>query len=298
MSPAEQQEFLDLAHSARFVDKTPTEIYFTLLDEDRYLCSRRTMYRILAAHREVRERRDLLRRPHYARPELMATGPRQLWSWDITYLRGPYRGLYFYLYVILDVFSRKVVGWMLAHRESEHLATDLIRDTCKKEGIERGKLSLHSDRGAAMKAKSVGDLLEVLGVHKSHSRPSVSNDNPYSESQFKTLKYRPEFPGRFGSYEDALAFCRAFFEWYNNEHYHSGICWLTPTVVHEGRAEQVLLKRHTTKLTAYLANPDRFVRGQPVLETLPEAVWINPPIRANPPSPEQETAPRPDDPSS
>jgi putative transposase len=278
LSLAERQAFLDLAHSPRFVDNTATEIFFHLLDDNVYLCSRRTMYRILAEHSEIRERRDLLRHPKYERPELMATGPNQLWSWDITYLRGPARGVYFYLYVVLDVFSRNVVGWMLAHRESEELARELLARAFRIEGILAGTLVLHADRGPAMKAKSVADMLERLGVAKSHSRPSVSDDNPYSESQFKTLKYRPDFPGRFGSFEDALTFCRGFFPWYCNDHYHSGICWLHPADVHSGRHQQILLARHAVLSAAYDAHPDRFPNGRPRLLTLPGTVWINPPL--------------------
>jgi putative transposase len=266
------------AHSLRFIDKTATEIYFTLLDEDIYLCSRRTMYRILTANKQVRDRRNLLRHPKYKRPELLATGPNQLWSWDITYLRAAVRGVYFYLYVILDVFSRCVVGWMLAHRESGDLATRLIGETCSRHKIPRGQLTTHADNGAAMKAKTLGDLFEKLAVTESHSRPSVSNDNPYSESQFKTLKYCPQFPGRFGSFEDAHAFCQEFFDWYNGKHFHSGICWLTPGSVHEGRGQQILNNRHAVINAAYDKTPTRFVNGRPQAQTLPATVWINAPL--------------------
>jgi putative transposase len=277
LTQEERQQVLDLANSREHTDKTMTEIYHHLLDHDQYLCSPRTMYRILAEHSEIRERRNQLRHPKYKRPELLATAPRQLWSWDITKLRGPSRGVYFQLYVIIDVFSRFVVGWLLASRESEDLAQLLHEEAYRREGILPGQLTLHSDRGPAMKALSVGDKLAQLGVTKSHSRPYVSDDNPYSESQFKTLKYRPEFPDRFGSIEDARNFCRAFFTWYNDEHYHSGIAWLTPATVHAGRGGEVLARRHTTVLEHYERTPARFFNGRPTMRTLPREVWINAP---------------------
>ena len=213
---------LDLLHSPRFVDKAPAAVYATLLDEGTYHCSIRTMYRILHDAREVRERRNQLRHPKYKKPELLATGPGQVWSWDITKLLGPAKWTYYYLYVILDIYSRYAVGWMLASRENADLAKRLIRDTIEKENVDADQLTIHSDRGPAMKSHTVAQLLATLGVTKSHSRPHVSNDNPFSESQFKTLKYRPEFPDRFGSQEDGRGFCRRFFQWYNHEHYHSG----------------------------------------------------------------------------
>jgi putative transposase len=220
----ERQLVLATLHSERFVDLAPTEVYATLLDEGTYLCSIRTMYRLLQSQGEVKERRKLSKRVHYARPELMARGPNQLWSWDITKLRGPLKGSYFQLYVILDVFSRYVVGWMVAHHESAQLAQSFIEETLTKQGIRASQLILHSDRGPAMRSQPVAQLLDNLMVTKSHSRPYVSNDNPYSESAFKTLKYQPAFPDRFGSIEEARAFCRVFFAWYNQEHHHVGLC--------------------------------------------------------------------------
>ena len=274
---AERTAVLELLRAPRFVDLAPAEVYARLLDEQRYLCSERTMYRILEEHQEVRERRDQLRHPHYAAPELLATGPNELWSWDITKLGGPAKWTYFYLYVILDVFSRSVVGWMVAHRESAGLAEKLIRETCTRQGIAPGQLTLHADRGSSMTSKAVALLLSDLGVTKSHSRPHVSNDNPFSEAQFKTLKYRPEFPDRFGSIEDARAFCQAFFTWYNTAHRHSGIGMLTPDDVHCGRAARRLAARAEVLAIAYAAHPERFVRGLPQPDAPPTAVWINPP---------------------
>jgi len=277
LNAPQRRATLAALHSPRFVDKTPCEVYAALLDEGQYLCSIRTMYRILGANAEVRERRNQLRRPTYAKPELLATEPNQVWSWDITKLLGPAKWTYFYLYVILDIFSRFVVGWMVATRESKALATRLIGDTCAKQGIVPGQLTLHADRGASMKSKSVALLLGDLGVTKTHSRPHVSNDNPFSESQFKTMKYRPEFPQRFGSIQDARAFCRPFFEWYNTEHYHSGLGLLTPQTVHHGQAKAIIETRQAVLLEAWTNHPERFVRGTPRPPELPEAAWINPP---------------------
>jgi putative transposase len=277
LQPVERQAVLDELHSERFVDKAPGEVVATLLDEGRYLCSERTMYRALASDGEVRERRNQLRHPKYAKPELLAKGPNQVWSWDITKLKGPVKWTYFYLYVILDIFSRYVVGWLLARRESGALAKRLIAESCEKQQVDRDQLTLHSDRGTSMKSKTVAQLLGDLGVTKSHSRPHVSNDNPFSEAQFKTLKYRPDFPGRFGSFEDGLSLCRAFFGWYNDEHRHSGIGMLTPAMVHYGQAESVLAGRKSVMAAAYAAHPERFVRGAPKIRRPPDAVWINPP---------------------
>ena len=223
----EQTAVLAVLHEKRFVDLAPAEVYATLLDEGQYLCSERTMYRFLAAHHEVRERRNQLRHPHYTAPELMARRPNELWSWDITKLLGPAKWTYFYLYVMLDVFSRYVVGWMVAHRESATLAERFIRETCVRQGIARDQLTIHADRGPAMTSKPVALLLADLGITKTHARPHVSNDNPFSEAQFKTLKYRPAFPERFGSIQDARAHCHVFFPWYNTEHHHSGLSLLT-----------------------------------------------------------------------
>jgi putative transposase len=267
-------------HSERFQDRSPTEVYGTLLDEGVYCCSIRTLYRLLAAEGETRERRDQLTHPAYHKPQLLATEPNQLWSWDITKLLGPAKWTYFYLYVILDVFSRYVVGWMIADREGKELARQFIAETCAKEQIVPGQLNIHADRGAAMTSKPVAFLLGDLGVTKTHSRPHVSDDNPFSESQFKTLKYRPEFPDRFGSLQDARSFCQAFFPWYNMEHHHSGLGLMTPEVVHTRRAEHIRDLRQQTLDGAYATHPERFVRKPPQPPALPTAVWINPPPKS------------------
>jgi putative transposase len=237
------------------------------------------MYRLLAAEQEVRERRNQLRHPAYQKPELLATAPNQVWSWDITKLLGPVKWTYYYLYVILDIFSRYVVGWMLALQEAARLATRLIAETSAKQGIEAGQLTIHADRGSPMKSHGVAMLLGSLGITKTHSRPHVSNDNPYSEAQFKTLKYCPEFPDRFGSYEDALGFCHRFFGYYNHEHRHSGIGLMTPYAVHHGLAGQITATRQATLLAAYARYPERFVGKAPRPPILPEAAWINPPAK-------------------
>ena len=279
LDTAERQQVLDVLHSERFVDMAPPAVYATLLDEGTWLCSVRTMYRLLAAGGPVRERRDQLRHPVYAKPELLAVRPNQVWSWDITKLKGPIAWTYFHLYVILDIFSRYVVGWLLADRESASLAEHLISEACARENVDRAQLTLHSDRGTAMTSQTVAQLLAELDVTRSLSRPHVSNDNPFSESQFKTLKYRPTFPRRFGSFEDARAFCRVFFPWYNTEHRHSGIALMTPDDVHHGRAPQILVARQTALAAAYAAHPERFVSKAPVPAKLPESVWINPPVK-------------------
>ncbi len=277
LSPVEQAQVRAVLNSERFQDCAPREVYATLLDEATYLCSWRTMYRLLAQDQAVCERRNQLRHPVYAKPELLATGPNRLWSWDITKLRGPKTWTYFYLYVILDVYSRCVVGWLLAERESEDLAQELIRETCGKYQILPGQLTLHADNGSAMIAKSVAQLLIDLDVVKSHSRPHVSDDNPFSEAQFKTLKYRPDYPDRFASLAAARAWAQNFFAWYNHEHHHTGLGLLTPAIVHAGQAEAVRQQRQATLLAAYEKHPDRFVKGAPTATPLPEAVWINPP---------------------
>jgi putative transposase len=274
----ERHAVLDVLHEGRFVDRAPAAVYAQLLDENRYLCSIRTMYRLLADAQEVRERRDQLRHPTYRKPELLATAPNQVWSWDITKLLGPAKWTYYYLYVILDIYSRYVVGWMLAHCESADLARRLIRESCLKHDILPEQLTLHSDRGPSMQSLTVAQMLACLGVVKSHSRPHVSNDNPFSESQFKTLKYRPEFPDRFTSFEEAHAFCGQFFPWYNGEHYHSGLGLLTPAMVHFGRTGEVLAVRQQALLAAYEAHPERFVRQAPQPKAPPTEVWINPPL--------------------
>jgi putative transposase len=276
----EQQAVLAELRSERFVDQAPAAVYAALLDEGRYLCSERTMYRLLAGAGELRERRDQLHHPAYAKPELLATRANEVWSWDITKLLGPAKWTYFYLYVILDIFSRYVVGWMVAHRESASLAKKLIEETSKKHSIRRGQLTVHADRGSSMTSKPVALMLSDLGITKTHSRPHVSDDNPYSEAQFKTLKYRPEFPDRFGGLEDARAFCVGFFDWYNNEHYHSGLALLTPATVHYGETATVLAQRREILAAAYAQHPERFVRRAPQPAEPPTAVWINPPTPA------------------
>lgn len=280
LSPTERREILDVLHGDRFVDLAPPEVYATLLDEKKYLCSTRTMYRILSGEGEVQDRRNLLIHPQYTKPELLATRPNQVWSWDITKLLGPAKWTYYYLYVLLDIFSRYVVGWMLAYQESRALAKRLIEETCMKEGILPEQLTLHADRGSVMTSITVAQMLATLGVTKTHSRPHVSNDNPFSESQFKTLKYRPEFPQRFASIEHGLAISRTFFPWYNYEHHHSGLAYLTPAVVHHGRVDEVLAVRQAALDAAYAAHPERFVRRPPRVPRPPEEVWINPPPKA------------------
>ena len=277
-SQAEKIKVRQELNSARFQDRSPREVYATLMDEGRYLCSWRSMYRILNENHEVRERRNQLRHPNYVKPELLATAPNQLWSWDITKLLGPSKWTYFYLYAILDVFSRYVVGWMIAERESAALAEELISQTCARQGIQRGQLTVHADRGSAMTSKPVALLLADLGVTKTHSRPHVSNDNPYSEAQFKTMKYRPDYPTRFGCLQDARAWAAEFFDWYNRAHHHTGIALLTPADVHFRRAEAVLQKRQAVLQAAYEKTPARFVKGAPHPIQLPKAVWIYPPI--------------------
>jgi len=268
---------LETLDSERFVDKSPAATHAILLDEGTYLCSLRTMYRVLARAGQVRERRDQRRHPSYAKPELLATRPNQVWSWDITKLRGPGKWNYFQLYVVLDIFSRYVVGWMVATAESAALARRLIADTCQKEKVVPGTLTIHADRGSSMKSKSVAFLLSDLSIDKTHSRPHVSDDNPYSEAQFKTLKYQPSFPDRFGSIQHARLFCQDFFPWYNHEHHHSGIAMLTPADVHHGRAQAVLELRDSVLARAYVAHPERFVGGPPAPLEAPTEAWINRP---------------------
>lgn len=277
--PAEErQAVLEVLHEPRFVDLAPAEVYATLLDDGRYLCSERTLYRVLAENAEVRERRDQLRHPSYAAPQLLATRPNDVWSWDITKLLGPTKWTYYYLYVLLDVFSRYVVGWLLAEQESARLAEQLIAASCERQGIAPGQLTVHSDRGPAMTSKPVALLLADLGVTKSHSRPHVANDNPFSESQFKTLKYRPEFPERFGSLEHGRSHCGDFFPWYNAEHHHVGLGLFTPHDVHYGLAEAKREQRARVLAEAFARNPERFPNGRPQPKAVPSAVWINPPV--------------------
>ncbi len=280
LGEAEKSTVRQLLNSERFQDLAPREVYATLLDEGQYLCHWRTMYRILEEHDEVRERRNQLRHPNHPKPELLATGPNQVWSWDITKLLGPVKWTYYYLYVILDIFSRYVVGWMVADREAAALARELVGQTCLKQGIQAEQLTLHADRGSPMIARSLAMLLADLGVTKTHARPHVSDDNPYSEAQFKTLKYRPNYPQRFGCQSDARAWSRAFFDWYNHEHHHSALGLLTPADVHYGRAEAIFHQRQLVLQAAYEKNPERFVKGPPKLPELPVEVWINPPKKS------------------
>ncbi|CAN5801365.1 IS3 family transposase [soil metagenome] len=282
LSGPERDAVRAVLREERFVDSAPAQVYAQLLDEDRYLCSIRTMDRVLEESQEVRERRDQLRHPSYAAPELLATGPNQLWSWDITKLRGPVKWSMFYLYVILDVFSRYGVGWMVAHRESASLAHRLIAETTKRQEMEPGTLTLHADRGSSMRSRPVALLLSDLGVTKTHSRPHVSNDNPFSEAQFRTMKYRPEFPDRFGSIQDARAFSEDFFHWYNTMHRHSGIGLLTPADLHQGRGEERREQRSQVLAKAFEARPERFVRGCAQPPAVPAEVWINEPLARRP----------------
>ena len=278
LADEERQAVLEVLHAPAFVDRSPHQIWAVLLDEaQQHLCSVRTMYRILETEGEVRERRNQLRHPHYQKPELVATAPNQVWTWDLTKLKGPVKWTYYYLYVILDLYSRYVVGWMVARREASSLAQRLIRETLVKQGIGRDELTLHADRGSSPAAKSVALLLADLGVRKSHSRPHTSNDNPFSEAQLKTLKYHPSFPERFGSLQDARGFCASFLGWYNHDHRHSSLALLTPADVHYGRGESILEQRAAVLRQAFEANPQRFKGRVPSPGALPEAVWINPP---------------------
>lgn len=277
LSVEEREAVLEVLHSERFVDCSPAQVWATLLDEGRYLASERTMYRILAEQGESRERRNQLVHPSYAKPELLASRPNELWSWDITKLLGPAKWTYFYLYVILDVFSRYVVGWTIQHRELAQVAKQLIAQSIEQQDVEPDQLTVHADRGPSMRSKPVAFLLADLGVTKTHSRPYTSTDNPYSEAQFKTLKDRPGFPDRFDSILDARAWSRDFFGWYNHEHRHSGIGLMTPAMVHYGRSEAIRDQRAQVLEAAYAATPERFVRGLPQPPELPAAAWINPP---------------------
>jgi putative transposase len=289
---AEQRDrVLAVLDSERFVDRAPAEVYATLLDEGTYLCSQRTMYRLLAGRAPVRERRNQARHPQHRKPELIATGPNQVWSWDITKLKGPAPFVYYYLYVILDIFSRYVVGWMVASRENAGLATRLIQETCDRQGIEPQTLVIHSDRGPAMVAKTTVQLLAGLGVDQSLSRPRVSNDNPFSEAQFKTVKYHPHFPDRFAGQDHAGDFLRAWMPWYNDEHRHAGIGLLTPADVHFGRSDEVLDRRQSVLDAAFAAHPERFPNGPPIVPRLAPAVYINPPVAAAAATTPPETGP-------
>ena len=277
LTDTQREQILLTLNSERFVDMAPASVYATLLDEGRYFASVRTMYRLLAAAGALRERRDQFIHPIYAKPELLALAPHQVWCLDITKLKGPAKWTCFHLYVILDIFSRYVVGWLIALRESAELAEQLIADTVAKQSIEPGMLTLHADRGASMRSKSVAHLFVDLEVAQSHSRPHVSDDNPYSEAQFKTIKYRPDFPARFGSIEHARAHCQPFFPWYSTEHRHSGIGFMTPETVHYGRASEIHQLRAAALDAAFLRNPLRFKNVAPQPPALPTATWINPP---------------------
>ena len=280
LSAEEKTEIRTVLNSERFCDSSPREVYATLLDEDEvYLCHWSTMYHILKEHDEVHERRKQRNRPKRVKPELRATGPNQVWSWDITQLKGP--GCFFYLYTVIDVFSRYLVGWMIATKESGDLAEKLISETCAKQGIKKEQLILHSDRGSAMRSKTVKELLKALGVEKSQSRPYTPTDNPYSESQFKTMKYRPDYPGEFSGITQARQWVRAFVYWYNNKHHHTGLALMTPETVHYGQMDAVRERRQRTLDAAYAAHPERFVGGRPTPPELPKEVWINQPKKAH-----------------
>ncbi len=279
---SERDQVLAHLRTPRFADQTPTEVYATLLDEGVYLCSIRTMYRILAARGEVAERRRQRRHPAYQKPELLAEAPNQVWSWDITKLMGPVKWSYFYLYVILDIFSRRVVGWRIEHAESATLFKALFSDAMAKHAVPPDQLTLHADRGGPMKAKATALMLADLGVVKSHSRPHTSNDNPFSEAHFKTLKYQPEFPKRFETIEEARTFCRRFFTWYNQDHHHAGIGLMTPDQIHFGQADSIHAARQAALDAAFLSTPERFVHKRPKPPQIPTAVWINPPKQTEP----------------
>lgn len=277
LSQAERQQVRAVLNSERFMDKAPRQVYATLLDEGMYLCHWRTMYRVLAVHDEIRERRLIRCHPTYKKPELLATCPNAVWSWDITKLRGSGKGVHYSLYTVLDIFSRYVAGWMIAEVESSELARHLIAETAHKHGIQPNQLTLHADNGSPMKGKPLTQLLGDLGVTRTHSRPHTSDDNPFSEAHFKTMKYRPDYPDRFHSFEDARAWTRDFFQWYNHSHYHAGLNLLTPASVHYGEANRVQQARQAVMRSAYQAHPHRFSRGIPSVKGAPLAVWINPP---------------------
>lgn len=277
LSQAEREKVRAVLNSPRFQDKSPRQVYATLLDEGKYYCHWRTMYRILTAYGEVRERRLQTQHPPRPKPQLVARQVNEVWSWDITWLPSAVKGRFFYLYVILDIYSRYVVGWTVASMESGALAEALIAQSCARQGIEKEQLTLHADRGGPMRGKDVTTLLQDLGVIKSHSRPRTSNDNPYSEAQFKTLKYHPKYPGYFATIEEAREWARAFFQWYNQEHYHTGLSLLTPETVHEGRSEAVCAQRQIVLTEAFNKHPERFKNGHPAVEREPGEVWINQP---------------------
>ena len=273
----ERTQVLEVLNSPRFVDQAPAQVVATLLEEETYLCSVRTMYRVLAEAKEVRERRNQRRHPTYTKPELVASAPNEVWSWDITLLRTHVKWEYLYLYVLLDLFSRYIVGWLIARSATAALGRQLITECVERAEIVPGSLSVHADRGTQMLALTRSQFYAKLGIVSSHSRPHVSNDNPFSESQFKTTKYRPSFPGRFTGLEHGLHWAREFVPWYNGEHHHSGLAYLTPAQVHTGRSEEILRARELTLMGAWEAHPERFVNGPPRVQRPPSEVWINPP---------------------
>lgn len=278
LSAAQRQEIRDILNGERFRDMPPRQIYATLLDEGVYLCHWRTMYRILSEHGEVKERRMQRKHPIYKKPELLATAPNQVWSWDITNLRGPAKWTHFKLYTVLDIFSRYVVGWMIAEHETSELARQLIAETAKKQGICPETLTLHADNGSPMTGRPLGQLLLDLGITRSHSRPHTSNDNPFSEAQFKTLKYSATYPGRFESIQHARVWADEFFTWYNEVHYHSGLRLFTPSSVHYGEWQSIQAQRQAVLTQAYQAQPQRFTHGLPQAHVVPNEVWLNPPV--------------------
>jgi putative transposase len=277
LSDDERANVLATLDSDQFMDKAPAQVFAKLLEDGTYLCSTRTMYRVLAANDQVRERRAQRQHPVYTKPQLVATAPNQVWTWDITKLPGPTKGTYFALYVILDLYSRYIVGWQVARRESAAVWHDLVKASCKDQGVVPEQLTIHSDRGAPMTAKSTALLYADLGIAKSHSRPYTSNDNPYSESNFRTMKYRPDMPDRLGSLEHARQVVRALVDWYNDDHYHVGLSLLHPADVHYGRAADIVAARQRVLDAAHAAHPERFVRGRPTQKAPPPAAWINPP---------------------
>jgi putative transposase len=277
LSVEERIQVRTTLNSERFMDQAPRQVYAALLDEGRYLCHWRTMYRILSAHGEVCERRLVRRHPTYKKPELLAQRPNEVWSWDITHLRGAVKWSGYRLYTVLDIFSRYVVGWMIAEEESSELAKQLIAETTRKQGIQPDQLTLHADNGSPMKGKPLSQLLVDLGITQSHNRPHTSDDNPFSEAQFKTMKYRPDYPNRFSSIDEARRWARAFFTWYNQQHYHSGLNLMTPASVHYSEANAVQQQRQGVMSAAFEACPDRFRGRMPSVKGAPAAVYINPP---------------------
>ena len=278
LSAAEQAAVVGELMSERFVDRAPHQVYATLLDEDRYLCSIRTMYRLLASQQCVRERRDQRIHPVYARPQLVAVAPNHVWSWDITKLKTTLKWTYFYLYVVLDIFSRYVVGWMLSTRETGALARDFVEQIVIREDIPIDQLTLHADRGAPMRSKTLAEKLTDLGIEASFARPQQSNDNPFSESLFKTVKYAPVFPECFDGIDHARAVLTPFFDHYNYMHRHTGIGLMTPGAVHRGDAPRITAARAITLGNAFELHPQRFKGRLPQPPRVPEKVYINPPL--------------------